>query len=171
MPNIDDELRAKTAAFATDLADLVRRAALESVSAALGSTTVTAPAPIEVAVKRGRGRPRKVIPTKPLPAAPAIKTTAPMKAYRAAPALKAAAPKKPAAPARPFGAKRPPGELAKLTEKLAEYIKAHPGLRMEAIGKALGAPTKDLSFPIKKLILAKKIRSEGHKRATEYFAA
>jgi hypothetical protein len=42
---------------------------------------------------------------------------------------------------------------------------------MEAIGKALGAPTKDLNLPIKKLLASKKIRSEGHKRATEYFPA
>ena len=35
---------------------------------------------------------------------------------------------------------RPPAELAKLTEKLGEYIKAHPGLRIEAIGKAPSSP-------------------------------
>jgi hypothetical protein len=40
---------------------------------------------------------------------------------------------------------------------------------MEAIGKALGKPTRELNLPIKKLLSAKRIRSEGHKRATEYF--
>jgi hypothetical protein len=40
---------------------------------------------------------------------------------------------------------------------------------MEAIGKALGLPTRELNLPIKKLLAGKKIRSEGHKRATEYF--
>ena len=42
---------------------------------------------------------------------------------------------------------------------------------MEAIGKALGTPTKDLNLPVKKLLAAKKIRVEGQKRATEYFPA
>jgi predicted transcriptional regulator len=67
------------------------------------------------------------------------------------------------------GEKRPPAELAKLTERLGEYIKSNPGRRMEAIGKAIGMPTRELNLPIKKLLAAKKIRSEGHKRATEYF--
>jgi hypothetical protein len=40
---------------------------------------------------------------------------------------------------------------------------------MEVITKALGTPTRDLNLPIKKLLAAKKIRAEGHKRATEYF--
>ena len=41
MPNIDDEIRSKTEAFARELTVLVRRAALESVSAALGSSAAT----------------------------------------------------------------------------------------------------------------------------------
>jgi hypothetical protein len=76
-----------------------------------------------------------------------------------------------AAPRRAAGEKRPPAELAKLTEKLGDYIKAHPGERMETIGKALGVPTRELNLPVKKLLAAKRIRTEGHKRATEYFAA
>jgi hypothetical protein len=40
---------------------------------------------------------------------------------------------------------------------------------MEAIGKALGTPTRELNLPIKKLLAGKKIRSQGHKRATEYY--
>jgi predicted transcriptional regulator len=60
-------------------------------------------------------------------------------------------------------------ELARLTEKLGDYIKSNPGLRMEAIAKALATPTRELNLPIKKLLAAKKIRSTGQKRATEYF--
>jgi hypothetical protein len=175
MLNIDDEIRSQTAAFATDLADLVRRAALESVSTALGGAGATVILPVKVLTKRGPGRPKKVVP------APATKTQAPASKsaaavkpsktpVKAAPVSKAPVSRK-AAPKRPFGAKRPPAELAKLTEKLGEFIQAHPGLRIEAISKALGAPTKELNLPVKKLIAAKKIRSQGHKRATEYFAA
>jgi hypothetical protein len=166
MPNIDDEIRSKTEAFAKELTVLVRRAALESVSAALGSGAAAVTAPVHVGAKRGRGRPKKVAP-------PAAKATP---AAKAAPAARAPAPKapvsrKPAAPKRASGEKRPPAELARLTEKLGEYIRANPGLRIEPIGKALGAPTKELSLPIKKLLAAKRIRSEGHKRATEYYPA
>lgn len=164
--NIEEEIRSKTEAFAADLAVLVRRAALEAAATALGGGAALAhvASPAKVAVKRGRGRPRKVVA-----AAPAAKA-APAKSAKAAPASKAA-PARKASKERAPGEKRPPAELAKLTDKLGEYIKAHPGLRMEAIGKALGAPTRELNLPIKKLLAAKKIRSEGHKRATEYFPA
>jgi hypothetical protein len=42
---------------------------------------------------------------------------------------------------------------------------------MEAIAKALATPTRDLNLPVKKLLAGKKIRVQGHKRATEYFPA
>jgi hypothetical protein len=176
MLNIDNEIRSQTEAFASDLAELVRRAALESVSAALRGGAVVS-VPVEVAAKRGPGRPKKAIPASPVPQTPvlAAKTAAAVKASKApakaAPPFKAPISKKAAPPKRASGEKRPPAELAKLTERLGEYIKGHPGLRMEAIGKALGAPTKDLNLPMKKLLAAKKVRSEGQKRATEYYAA
>ncbi len=172
MQNIDDEIRSKTEAFVSTLTSLVRQAALQSVSAALGGTPAAViPAGV---VKRGRGRPRKVVPAAPVSRAPARAAT-PVKAAPAAkpaaarPAVKVAVAKKAAAAKRPFGAKRPPSELAKLTDRLGDYIKSHPGLRIEPIGAALAIPTKDLTLPVKKLLAAKRIRSEGQKRATEYF--
>ena len=190
MSTIDEEIRAKTQAFATELAVLVRRAALEAVATTLGSSAApihgghggyggsssggapkAARAPVAVtggtAAKRGRGRPRKAAPV-----APAKAPVAPVKSAAKtgpAPAAKPTTSKK--APKRVPGAKRPPAELAKLVDRLGEYIKANPGRRMEVIAKALGEPTKDLNLPVKKLLTAKKIRSEGHKRATEYFPA
>jgi hypothetical protein len=155
---IDDEIRTMTETFAQDLAVLVRRAALEAAAAALGGgTAVAPPAP---AAPRGRGRPRRA-------AAPARPTrgAAPPRAAKAAPVVSRKAAK------RAPGEKRPPQELAKLTEKLGDYIKSHAGERMEAIGKALGVPTRELNLPVKKLLAAKKIRTEGHKRATEYYPA
>jgi hypothetical protein len=97
---------------------------------------------------------------------------APAAKRAAAPAKKAApAPAKPAAKsaARPKGAKRPPGEIAKTTQRLADYIKSNPGQGIEAIGKALATPTKDLTLPIKKLLGDKKIVAKGEKRATKYY--
>jgi hypothetical protein len=162
MPTIDDEIRAETAAFVSDLTVLVRRLALEVVSSALdtggtGRLTHAVPVPVTV-TKRGVAK-------------PAAKSEAPAQRARSKVAAPAPAAKKGAAPRRASGEKRPPAELARLTEKLGEYIKAHPGLRMEAIGKALGAPTRELNLPVKKLLAAKRIRSQGHKRATEYFPA
>jgi hypothetical protein len=72
---------------------------------------------------------------------------------------------------RAFGAKRPPGELAKVVERLAAHIKANPGQRMEHIGTALGTSTAELNLPMRKLLAAKRVKTTGHKRATEYFPA
>jgi ribosome-binding protein aMBF1 (putative translation factor) len=69
---------------------------------------------------------------------------------------------------RAAGQKRPPEELAKTTEKLAAYITANPGQRIEQINKALGVQTKDLALPVKKLLKAKRISSKGQKRSTSY---
>ena len=166
MSTIDDEIRSRTEAFATDLTILVRRMALEAVSSALnaggnagGVAARTGKLADIAAAPARRGRPKKLVAVVPAAKAGPVSRQA----------AKGTASRKPAAPKRSSGEKRPPAELAKLTEKLGEYIKAHPGLRMEAIGKALGSPTRELNLPVKKLLAGKKIRSEGHKRATQYF--
>jgi hypothetical protein len=69
----------------------------------------------------------------------------------------------------PKGAKRPPGEISKLTARLLEYVKGHKGERIEQIAKGMGVSTRELNLPVKKLLAAKSIRTRGHKRATQYF--
>jgi hypothetical protein len=71
--------------------------------------------------------------------------------------------------ALPKGAKRPPGEISKLTGRLLDYVKGHKGERIEQIAKGMGVSTRELNLPVKKLIAAKSIRTRGHKRATQYF--
>jgi hypothetical protein len=174
MMSIDEEIRSRSEAFATEIATLVRRAALEAVATTLGTGKIASLAKAPAAVKTTRRAPAAPAPVKEAsPVKKVVKAAAPpaRKPTKAAPVSKAPASRKPAVAAapRPSGAKRPPAELAKLTEKLGEYIKGHPGVRMEAIGKALATATRELNLPIKKLLAAKKIRFEGHKRATEYF--
>jgi len=69
----------------------------------------------------------------------------------------------------PKGAKRPPGEIVKLTQRLLDYVKAHKGERIEQIAKGMGVSTRELNLPVKKLISGKSIRTRGQKRATQYF--
>lgn len=76
-----------------------------------------------------------------------------------------------AAPARrKKGQKRTPEEILAVKETLRSYIAKNPGQGIEAIGKGLGVPTKELTRPASQLIAAKSIRTTGQKRATKYFA-
>jgi len=70
---------------------------------------------------------------------------------------------------RAKGAKRPPGEIAKLVGKLKDYVKAHPGERIEQIAKGMGVSTRELNLPAKKLLSQKVLKTRGEKRATKYF--
>ena len=174
MPNMHDEIRSQTEAFARDIAALARRLALEAVATALGASEHAAPIPKAAPAKPAPAK--KAAPVKAAPvkkaAAPAPKPAPVAKApAKAAPAAKApAAPaKKPAAVKRPLGAKRPPDEIAKLVERLGAYIQQNPGNGVEVIGKALATPTSELTLPIKKLLGAKRVRFEGLKRSTRYF--
>jgi hypothetical protein len=158
MPTIDDEIRSRTAAFADDLAKLVRRLALQAATDAL-DVEGGAEGALRAAPRRGEAR-RRAAP------APAQRTRPSARAAAKA-VTKGAGRRK--GRARAPGEKRPQAELARLTDRLGDYIEHNPGQRMEIIGKALGMPTRELNLPMKKLLAARKIRTEGHKRATEYF--
>jgi hypothetical protein len=49
-------------------------------------------------------------------------------------------------------------------------VKANAGHRLEQIGAALKTDTAILKRPIANLLAAKKLRTEGQKRGTKYFA-
>jgi len=67
------------------------------------------------------------------------------------------------------GAKRTQEDLDALSNQLASFVKANPGLRIEQINKELGTSTKDLALPIRKLLADSVITSKGQKRSTAYF--
>ena len=77
-------------------------------------------------------------------------------------------PKPKSAPKPRKGAKRDPGELDALTERLFAQIKKTPGQGIEAIGKALGVATKELALPVKRLLDDRKIITKGKRRGTRY---
>lgn len=137
---IDTEIKSRIESFASDLAGLIRRAVLEGVHAVLSAS----------------------------PAAPTGSARTTTKAASAS-HQKTAKPTPKAIP-KPLGTKRPPAELAKLTENLFAFIKAHPGLNMEAISKGTNTATSELTLPIKKLLADKRIGTKGQKRATRYAA-
>jgi hypothetical protein len=67
--------------------------------------------------------------------------------------------------------KRSPGELERLQDRLADHIKANPGEKMQDIAGHFDLAPRELTLPMKKLIAAGEVRTEGRRRATRYFPA
>jgi len=139
--SIQSGLRARIDAFLSEITGVVKKAALEAVTSALSDGAVPQ--------RRGPGRP---------------------KGSGAAPAAAAAAPK--SAPAKPKKrGKRTTEEVDRMADTVCAYIKAHPGQGLEAIGRGLGMPTKELKLPITKLNEAKALKTTGQRRGMKYFVA
>ena len=66
------------------------------------------------------------------------------------------------------GGKRTSDELEQLSTQFLDFVKKNPGLRIEQINKGLGTTTKDLALPIRKLVSEGTVKVKGAKRATTY---
>jgi hypothetical protein len=85
--------------------------------------------------------------------------------------------RRPARPARAAGAgrarrkgqKRSPVELERLVGSVRNYVQKNPGQGVEKMARDLGANSRELVLPIKKLIKEGTVRTRGEKRATKYF--
>jgi len=80
-------------------------------------------------------------------------------------------------PGRPRGSMNKPkrGRPARvdtsgLSEKLLAHVKANPGQRGEQIAAALRSDVGTMRGPMKKLIAARQVRTEGQRRGMKYFA-
>jgi len=148
--DLDRAIRTRIDAFLADLTVLVKQSAVEAVADALGDG-----APRRRGPGRPRGSGRRRGPGRPR------KARAGRKARR-----RAGRPHK--ASARRI--RRSPADLARVSAKVAAYVKAHPGQRLEEIGKGLKVDTAGLKQPIRSLVAAKKLRTQGQKRGTKYFS-
>jgi hypothetical protein len=74
-----------------------------------------------------------------------------------------------AAPARPGRSRRGPHEIEALRTKLLATIAEQPGRRAEDINTALGTSTAQIAQPLRGLIEAQLVRTEGARRGTRYF--
>lgn len=70
---------------------------------------------------------------------------------------------------RAKGEKRSPDALHRIELQLYQFVRRSPGLGIEAIGRELGMPTRELVLPLKKLIASKRVSAKGQKRSTKYF--
>jgi hypothetical protein len=135
VPNFEQMISQRVQAFVTEITELARQQALETLSSAL--------------VAGGRGRPGR-------PKNGHVGQPARVTGRRGGGRDRG-------------GNRRSPEEIDRASQALLSEIQSNPGLRVEQIGRALGAATKDLTLPLKKLLSQKMVRSEGQRRATRYF--
>jgi len=142
MPNFEQMIAQRVQAFVSEITELARQQALETLSVALAA-----------GAGGGRGRP------------------AARSRNGAGPAARMPAARRAAGSRDRQGNRRSPEEIDRASQALLSEIQANPGLRVEQIGRTLGAATKDLTLPLKKLLSQRMVRSEGQRRATRYFPA
>jgi hypothetical protein len=138
---IESTLRARVDEFVTDLAEVIRESALDAVRKALNGGAGPA--------RRGPSRSRKKATNRKTARKGGRKATARTAGKRA---------------------RRSPEDLEATSDRVLAHIKSNPGVGVEAIAKSLRKPTKELKRPVQMLVEAKKLRTEGQKRGTRYFA-
>jgi hypothetical protein len=139
---IQDAIRDRIEQFTSELEALVRQAAIESVTNALGGGA---------AVRTQVASAFKATP-KAAVTSTSAGTMAPKLAFK-----------------RGKGGKRTPEQLAQIDASVLGFVKANPGNGVEHMAKTMGVASKDVASRVLLLIHGKKIRKTGQKRATKYF--
>lgn len=139
--DIHAQIDARVQEFVTDLTALIRESAFEAVREAIEGAS-------------GSSAPRR-------------------RASSAAPAPTRRGAKKKASRRRTSKGRRirrSEEEIAALGETFLDYVKQNPGQRLEEIGVGLSTDTADLKRPVANLMEDGKLRTEGQRRGTKYFA-
>jgi len=142
----NDQITARIDSFVKELEVLVRSAAVDAVSRALGGNGA---APVRRAPPASAPRPAAAAKTPP----PTAKAGAPAKLTFK----------------RKKGTKRTAEQLAQIDAAIVAFVKSNAGKGVEHMGKALGVPTNDLKLRVGNLVAARKLKKTGVKRATKYF--
>ena len=185
MSDVKSRLQARVGAFADLLESHIRAAVIEflregpaPVQAARVAPKSRKP-PVAPAPVRQKPRPKPVVvaapvtpaPTpEPMPEAAPVPVVAPLSsplpepvpAAPPAPVVTGPVPVRlPARPAPHSIEKRSPQEIEASAQSVAQYVALNPGQSVEQIAQGLHTSTKDLTLPIRKLLSAGTLKTEG----------
>jgi hypothetical protein len=144
---LDTEIRARIDQFLVSISGLVRQAAVEAVREALGADGGAI-----AGVRRGPGRPRNADSARPVTMAVDGRVS---RGPQAKPVRRT---------------RRSSTDVEAVSSEVLSYVKTHPGHRLEEIGRGLATDTAGLKLPVKELLASGRLRTEGQKRGTRYFA-
>jgi hypothetical protein len=65
--------------------------------------------------------------------------------------------------------KRSSEQVDAMAARVLAQVRSKQGQRLEQISKAMKVPSKGLKLPVAKLLAAKKLKTKGQKRGTQYF--
>lgn len=151
-----DALEARVQSFVADLEKLVRQAVLEKLDDVRAS----------LRAEGSSAEPSKLA----APKESSAKKSAAFGAGRKTPLASSSAAAAPGTSVpRKKGQKRSRDEILALRNQLEAFVTSNPGLRIEEISKKMGKETSELTRPMKQLVDAQKVRTEGVRRATRYF--
>jgi len=144
---LDQDIQDRIHTFLSELSGLVKKAALEAVHEALGDNG---------SARRGPGRPRGS------GRGPGRPRKAGRRGARAGGARRAGRGGK--------RVRRSAAELNQISARVLAQVRSKAGQRLEEIGRALKTDTAVLKRPVALLVAAKKLKTQGQKRGTKYFA-
>ncbi len=147
MPATDPRIRVLTDQFVADLTEVIHEAALEAAREALEGAGATA--------RPKRGRKRLTVRRAAKPGrTKRVRKVLPRKGDRVSGGRQ----------------RRSAQDVDDIAGAVHACVRANPGSSVGEIGEALKLTTKALRLPIQKLLLDGKLRTEGEKRGTRYFA-
>ena len=155
------QIQTFAAQFAAEVLKALRNASLEDILTESTAHRATAAGP----VKRGRGRPKGTKDS--APRAKRGSTSRPQAAAASSTPKRGRGRPKGSKDSAPR-AKRAPS--SNVLDSITAYVRQHPGTSGEAARKALKIERSQWSPAVSKAITEKKIRKEGERRSTKYWA-
>lgn len=65
--------------------------------------------------------------------------------------------------------RRSAADIDQAAQRILTFVSDHEGVRADEIARALGATTKELQLPMRKLVKQGELSTKGQKRATRYY--